>query len=535
MSRAARNRLTPWIESLILSYGGHEEGGGGQLKAHVIGVGQMSLSQARGSDGPTGLLFLSDGVLQIPAVLTVSAWEHLQEQEDRECFTSLVNTTVFIQDSRLRFHMAQEQTKCRFFLTVGELATTAAGPVKENTPCCTTLPSVRMKICRTWRAQLDREDSQRNQCEFDLSELLGEWQHDCLQAVLEDVRQRLMAASCAHHGSPQPSTSTHSSSLTRPLTSWDVDRIRYKGEKCFSVPVKFLLLPEEASQPTQTVADAGSRTQTRTDGESAQPSVDAPPSHMCVPVGVETVWDGGSSPVLVEDNMISGIIDMPLSNPWDIYPPPSVTFSSSDSSLEATPQHSPTAAASKPDSVTMETSTQLPVHSSKESSYFPPYQKQPASLSATSPSPQPPASDKHTPTAQQNRIALDRDHEHVDDAVQENYRKPKRKRCETTPEAPAAITEDEELSRSPPSWLFESQTGASRVEEGRNPKQTGTGSGPRQTPNTHGDGKPFTYSYKVSGQNLQDFSRFKVAASLLHWAVKYLVAPKKTDSAPDGT
>ncbi|XP_072241409.1 adrenocortical dysplasia protein homolog [Leuresthes tenuis] len=521
MSRAARSRLTPWIESLILSYGGHEEGGCGQLKAHVIGVGQMSQSQARGSDGPTGLLFLSDGVLQIPAVLTVSAWEHLQEQEDRECFASLVNTTVFIQDSRLRFHMAQEQTKCRFFLSVGELATTAAGPVKESTPCCTTLPSVRMKICRTWRALLDQEDAQRNQ--FDLSELLGEWQHDCLQAVLEDVRQRLMAASSTHHGSPQPSTSTHSSSLTRPLTTWDVDRIRDKGEKRFSVPVKFLLLPEEAFH----VPPA---------------PVDAPPSQRCVPAGVETSWDGERSPVLVEDNVSSGISDMPLSNPWDIYPPPSVIFSSSDSSREATPQHSPTAAASKPDSVTMETSTQLPVHSSKESSDFPPYQKQPASLSAASPSltpvspPQPPASNKRSPTAQQNLLTLDRDHEQVDDAVQENYRKPKRKRCETTPEAPAAITEDEELSGSPPSWLFESQAGgASRVEEGSNPRQTGTGSGPRQTPNTHSDGKPFTYSYRVSGQNLQDFSRFKVAASLLHWAVKYLVAPKKTDGAPDGT
>ncbi|KAM4573711.1 adrenocortical dysplasia protein homolog isoform 1-T4 [Odontesthes bonariensis] len=546
MSRAARNRLTPWIESLILSYGGREEGEGGgageRLKAHVIGVGQMSLSQVRGSDGPTGLLFLSDGVLQIPAVLTAAAWEHLQEQEDRECFTSLLNTTVFVQDSRLRFHMAQEQTRCRFFLSVGELATTAAGPVREKTPCCTTLPSVRMKICRTWRALLDQEGSQRSQCEFDLSELLGEWQHDCLQAVLEDVRQRLVAAS-TH--SPQPCTSTHSPPVTRPLTSWDVDRVRYKGEKPFSVPVKFLLMPEEDSRPTQTVAGAGRGTQTAGSGtqtagsgtqtrtESTQPPVDAPCSQMSTPAGAETVWEGvGSSPVLVEDAMISGVIDMPLSNPWDIYPPPCVTFSSSDSSREATPPHSP--ASSKPDSVTMETSTQLPVHSSKESGYFPPYQRQPAGLSATASasltpsdrppaSARPPASDRPPASAQ-----LNRGREHVDDGVQENYRKPKRKRCEATPE----VTEEEEPSGSPPSWLFESQAGAFGVEEGSGPKLPG--GGPRRTPNTHSDGKPLTYSYKVSGQNLQDFSRFRVAAALLHWAVRYLLAPRRTDR-PEGS
>ncbi|GLD67626.1 uncharacterized protein AKAME5_001896200 [Lates japonicus] len=117
MPRPARSRLCPWIETLILSYGSEEGGSSstssGRLKAHVIGVGQMSQSQAQGSEGPSGLLFLSDGVLQIPALLTASAWEHLQEQEDRECFTSLVNTTVCIQDYRLHFHMAPEQNKCR--------------------------------------------------------------------------------------------------------------------------------------------------------------------------------------------------------------------------------------------------------------------------------------------------------------------------------------------------------------------------------------------------------------------------------------
>lgn len=518
MPRPARTGLVAWIENLILSYGGREEeegGSSGRLKAHVIGVGQMSLSQARGSDGPTGLLFLSDGVLQIPAVLTASAWEHLQEKEDRECLTSLINATVILQDYRLQFHMSPEQTKCRFFLSVGELATAAAGPVKHNTPCCTTLPSVRMKICKTWRALLGQEDSHRSQCGLDLSELLGEWQHDCLRDVLEDIRKRLRAAS-GGPGSPQPSTSAHSSPSTHFFTGWDVDRVRYKGEKCFHVPVEFLCIPEEEFQHLP-----GNGTQTERGTESAPPlpSAEDPYSKSSTSAGVETLWDGdGSSPVHVEDIVIPGITDRLLSNPWDMFAPPSVSFSP-DSSPEATPQPDLAAATSKPDSAAMATSTQLPLHSSKESSYFPPYQKQLSNLLPTSSTP---VSPPEAPachqilTPQQNLLASD--------PVQENYRKPKRKRCKETPE-------EEELGGSPPSWLFDSLLGEACVEESSSPTRIGTVL--RKTPGTHSDGRPFMYSYKVSGQNLQDFSRFKVSASQLHWAVRYLVAPKKTDAPPD--
>ncbi|XP_051239167.1 adrenocortical dysplasia protein homolog [Dicentrarchus labrax] len=593
MPRPDRSRLSPWIESLILSYGGEEgnSSSSGRLKAHVIGVGQMSQSQAQGSESPTGLLFLSDGVLQIPAILTVSAWEHLQEQEDRECFTSLLNTTVCIQDYRLQFHMAPEQTKCRFFLSVGELATTAAGPVKESTPCCTTLPSVRLKICKTWRDLLGQEtqDSQKSQCGFDLSELLGEWQHDCLQNVLVDVRERLMVVS-GRPVSPQPSTSNTTSLVTHPdtfpATSWDVERVRFKREKCFTVPIKCLLIPEEDAQQLQTSKNIGSRTVTSEDrqkdlpqvckpSETAQPSVDDAEWRIPKPVGVETGQDvSQNSPLpaedsLLDDDMIAGVIDSdirPLSNPWDLFPPPGDTCSSSEASPEATPTrslHNPTAAESKPDHAAILTSTQRPVHSPKESrqtsehskgehSYLPPYQKPPnsaslsasagssASTSASPPEPSklyPATDEQRADTVQQNLPALDQESKTLEkdmEAVGGTCRKAKRKRSEPTPEAQTTLADEEEeeaqLSGSPPSWLFDTQAG-SRANEGSSHHQGQTeGTVLRQTPTIHSDGRPFCYSYQVSGQNLQDFSRFKVAESWLHWAVKYLVVPKQTEN-----
>lgn len=544
MSRPAPNRLTPWIESLILSYRQEEEEGGsrggGRMKAHVIGVSQMTLSQVRSSEGPTGLLFLSDGVLQIPAVLTASAWEHLQEQEDRECFTSLVNTTVIIQNFQLHFHMAQELTKCRFFLSVGDLATTAAGTVKDNTPSCTTLPSVRMKFCETWRALLGQEDSQKpnpNQFGLDLSEVLGEWKNDCPRVVLKDTKEKLMAARCPA-GSPQQSAST--SSLTSCTTDFDRDRRKYKEGKCIALNTEYRDT-ENKGQP----ANVGSSTCAAIDGdlpqvckppESMTPPVDDADWQSSMPANVEGVCDAReSSPVpgeysILDEVMVTGIIDWPLSNPWDMFPPPGVSPSSSDTSPQASPtalQPRSTTATSKPESAVV-TSTLLPVHSSKETSSFPPYQKQPSTSPITS------SSSAHVSRPASGCLPTSvRDRQDIESTVQGSYRKPKKKRCEATPQEPSTAKGEEELSQSPPSWLFDTQSGPSGTEECRDPRQTGIETVLRKTPKTHSDGRQFTYSYKVSGQNLQDFSRFRVPAALLHWAVKYLVAPKQTDILPN--
>lgn len=539
--------------------GGSSSSSSGQLKAYVIGVGHMSesqMSQARGSEGPagpTGLLFLSDGLLQIPAVLTASAWEHLQEQEDRECFSGLVNTTVCMQDYRLQFHMAPEQTKCRFFVLVGELATTAAGPVKDNTPECTTLPSVRLKIFRTWKALLGAEtqESQKSQCGgFDLSELLGEWQHDCLQSVLQDVRERLMVAS-----PPQPSTSASTSQPTDAVTatSWDVDRVRYKGEKCFSVPVKCLLIPEGDAQQLHTSPDVGRRTENGLSAASEDRKRDSTPSDAAASSVDDIQWrvavpaqrrcDTEEAPhPLVEDctldeDMIPIVDDSsirPLSNPWDIFPPPCGTSSSSDTSPEVTPTHplrQPTSSRSEPDGAVILTSTQLPVtHSSKESqhskdenSYFPPYQKPPHSTSPSGEQSNPltPTEGQNTHTGQQSLPLLVND---TQEMLEGKNREAKRKRSESTPETTGQV------SGSPPSWLFETE-GSSRAEEGKRHKQGPTaGTVSRKTSTVHSDGKSFSFNYRVSGQNLQDFSGFKVDNTLLKWALNYLVAQKQTDS-----
>ncbi|XP_033988744.1 adrenocortical dysplasia protein homolog [Trematomus bernacchii] len=593
MNRGARSRLPPWIESLVLSYGREEGGSGGQLKAHVIGVGEMSQSQAQGSEGPTRLLFLSDEELQIPAILTASAWEHVQEQDDLEYFTSLVNTTVRIHDYQLQFHMAPELTKCSFFLLVGELATTAAGQVKNTPPASTSQPSIRLKICQTWRALLAHQKTQDSQMSQwgDLSELLGEWQHDCLHAVLGDVRERLIAAS-SRSKSQQPSTSTYNPLLTPPdtvtATRWSVDRVRFKGVKPF--PIKCLRFPEQDAEQLHTQLPVGSRTtggvcaasedrkrdlpQVFKTLQTTQPSGDDDAEWAIAKPEVVERDANDNSPCPVEDSMLheDGITvfidsDRPLSNPWDIFPPPCDTSSSSDVSTEATPNHlpqNPTATEFQSDDGVILTSMQQPLHSLKdaselnkeEHSFLPPYQKDPHSTSlhatatpSTSTSVSPPlshlisATDKqhtHTDTAQQNLPALDKESQilfkNIKGTNEIVYRNAERKRREPTAEALTTLVEQKtRISGSPPSWLFDAQTGSGAEEGGSHqPAQTvGTVSRKTKSPTVHSDGRLFSYSYQVSGQNQQDFRGFSVAEAHLHWAVKYLVVSKQTDPPPN--
>lgn len=557
-----------------MNYGTEEERSSERLKAHVIGVGEMTQSQAQNSDSPVGLLFLSDGMLQIPAFLTTSAWEHLQDQEDRDSFSSLVNTTVVIQDYRLQFHMAQEQTKCRFILSIGELATTAASPVINNAPCCTTLSSVRLKICKTWKALLDQEvwDSQATPCGTDLSELLGEWQHDCIRAVLEDVEVRLKAVQ-SHPVSLKPSTSTCTSMAADEdaysTTSWDVDRVRYKAVKSFSIPIKSLLIPDEALQQ-QTSANVGSKMPEGFSASSVDKKKELP--QVCSLSAVvhtsanNAEWRNSkpvikmmeldateSFPLSAED--INVMIDSnirPLSNPWDIFTPPCDTSSSSDLSPEATPTHvmdSNAAVESNANQTAIVTSTQLQSLQTSEQSYLPPYQKPlQSSLHATAglltsmivsppelyigPAKEfPPTDEPNTDAAQQKHRVLEQQNSGTDIEETAEKKYGKRKRSETTTETQTTLgDEEEEDTQSPPSWLFDSQLGFRFQEDSSHYMAESVEAVLRKTRRVHSDGSPFSYSYQVSGQSLQDFSQFTVSGSWLHWAVKYLLVSEKTNN-----
>ncbi|XP_061677456.1 adrenocortical dysplasia protein homolog [Syngnathoides biaculeatus] len=524
MLRVTRSTLSPWIESLIQSYSSEDESNGGRLKAYVTSLGQMSQSQARNVEGPTGLLLLSDGVVQIPAILTSSAWEHLQEQEDKECFTSLLNTTVCVRNYRLQFYMDTELTKCKFFLSVGELHTTAAGPSKGNTPCCTSLLSVQQKICETWRTVLVREteDSQKSHNDFDLSDLLGEWQHDSFQTVLADVRERLMTLRTADL---QSSTSTCVPSLNQLNTftraGWDIELATHNGTACFTIPIKCLLIPEGHAMEDQN-ANADVLTMDE-DGEFKLFLSESP----VAPEGCQTaeLTKGvAETQNYVDNTMHHNNIDVvltnktltPLEKPWEMFPAPGFTIP--DRSQEDIPRQFVQCDQQNPH--INRTSNQNPVtstqpeniqHSKGNYSSLPPYQKLPLPSDS---------SDTATPINSQTLI------EYVDMqeiAVGWQYRTAMRKREWASVQEEQTTVAMEEVHF--PYGLLHSVTGSGTVGGSIDIQTLGAKQGKMTV---HTDGGPFLYTYNVTGQNLQDLSRFTVAEPLLSWAVKYLVLPEQT-------
>lgn len=462
MRPSTRSDPPSWIEALILSYG-RKPSSSGRLKARVVRVEQMSQSQAQGSDCPTGLLLLSDGCVTIPAVLTAAAWERLQDQDERDCLEGLVNSKITIQDYRLQFHMSQEQTRCRFFLSVGDLVMISVGPPGYPPPCCTTLAPIRQKMAQTWKEQLQEkvQDSQ-SQSGLDLSLLLGEWHQDCMLDILKDVEDRLMEL--PHRlARPQPSTSSSPHPGPAGATRWDTDRLRFKGGASLSVPLRCLLLPDHLQAVPK---DGGSQP----DRDLLPPPVHHPQVE-AEPTAAGTELDV-SVPVS-EDHMIT----RPLSNPWDLFTPLEESHC-----WDAQDGRSPAAPAST------SASASAPTH---QRSCLPPYQ-------------QPPQGELHASTsAGASQLQL---------PVSEEPGEAKRRRSQP---------EGAQVSSSPPSWLFDTQTDCGASEQQQRHKDQVL----RRTPSTHSDGRSFSYSYRMSGQNLQDLSRFSVRTAWLQWAIRYLLHP----------
>ncbi|XP_075994441.1 adrenocortical dysplasia protein homolog [Genypterus blacodes] len=497
MYRPVRNTQVPWIETLILNHDDEKAECTGRLTAYVTGVGSVSESQAGGSQGPAGLLFLSDGSVQIPAVLTAAAWERLQEEEERERVTGLDNVIVVITRYRTRFHMDAELNRCRFLLSVEQLVTKPAGPDQVQTPHCTSLPSVRHKISQTWKAQLAQGlGSQLSQDESDLSELLGVWEHECVEELLQEVQKLLGSL-----GPPRDPCAA---------TGWDLDRVRYKEEEPLSIPVRFVLMPEEEEEEETPEGLQHTRTP---QGIRAPDVLSAPHSHES--------WPGPGDSVPHEDSVlhgdtVAGMISSDsthLSNPWDMFRPPCDSVSSSLSPAGSPPFPLTPSVGAQP-CVAVLTSTQIredrpaalqTSEPSRELSFLPPYQR---------PHPCPPSTSAHPPEASSCSAATDADQtpphlpasdgDHQAPGVQvKRSGKAKRKRCDPAPEE-----EEAGVGESPPSWLFET---------------SGSEGGSSQTPSIHSNGTAISSSFQVTGQNLQDFSRFRVPDVLLHWAVRYLL------------
>ncbi|XP_048885934.1 uncharacterized protein LOC125751314 isoform X2 [Brienomyrus brachyistius] len=532
------DHIEPWIEDLIQSYSIKERQS--RIKAHILGLGNLPDPQEKLTQDAVALLFLSDGLVQIPGILTRTAWEKLEELEERESLQSITNSTVFLCKYNLEFQLEPEDSKCQFFLIINEMATMAPGPVKCHFPSCTTLPSVRQKIYETWRSlQNDGSDlTAGTQSAFCLSELVHEWQDHRTASLLKDLSACLLKPSRYHPPSPQPSTSRQScppAPLSRYLaTGWDIDRVRYKGDPPFTVPVSHLIIPaeERLQLPRESAEVSREEDAVLQDAEDVnnsliQDSEPANPWDMFDSAGADT------SSLLADQESPSGSITLDgicaaamstqasTSHSLELFVPAACDEAAPESESRGNPP-----APNPPLSLNSEVSAR------SEDWSLPPYQRPSTSFTT------PPCSDgpqsssflstKNTREGEKEHIKrkLGRARKRTPSLLPISEKGPSEEDKEEPQSGSTGLTK----IRSPPSWLFDTQESQGGPGLGRNAcgqststTEVGPFSEPQRKPLTvHPDGTPFSYIYKPSARALEALRLYRVPDELLQWSVWYL-------------
>ncbi|XP_053742103.1 adrenocortical dysplasia protein homolog [Synchiropus splendidus] len=494
------HELSPWIQKLILEYDEAAAEHKRTFKAQVIYVDHLSPSQVHLAPGPTELLYVSDGEVHIPALLTPEAAQLLLEMEERECLSRLRFATVHIQKVKLLFYADAEETRSRFYLTVGSMATLCIVPRADVVPSCSELPAVQRKISKVWRRRFvgDEAVCRDSQSLMDLSQLLWECEQDSLSSLCVEIRDRLEGAEkppAGPHTSPQP-RNAH-------MTHWDADRIRFKNAPSFSVPVKFLLMPDhcgssdgrrpQSLEPpdntevprspegrhtpqTRRSPEAHRSPQTRPTPETRR-SPEArrtPQARQSPQTRLKTV----SEDLLQESSLLRCVLPRimqgPAAHQWDLFPPPWETSSSSDASGDDGPRLGPSAPG-------------LPAEVSQPSD-LPPYQDL-QSFSNTS----------EGPAESQTRPSVVEPEEEQVHSGELRVEGPGKR------SGPAAEGPRTRAGASPLAWICET------------PDHPNVEDGPEQAPQAQ------PVSSQVTQQNMEDFSRFTVPEWLQRWAVQYLL------------
>ncbi|XP_052458015.1 adrenocortical dysplasia protein homolog isoform X3 [Carassius gibelio] len=477
IKRRRMAELEPWIEKLIQNYGQSQSET--TVKANVVGVCDISDSQ-RMEHTDVCMLFMSDGSAVIPAVLSDAAWERLQDFEEMESFTGLHNAIVYVRSFELKFDMNPDLASCQFYLKVNQMNTICIASKHQHPPSCTTLASVRDQIIKTWRSC--REGSVSSASGVSLSSLLDVWHNDIIINIVNDATEKItMSATYC----PSVATPTH----------WHRERLHWRGQEQFIVPVPFLLIPEEPRElmtddPMCTIAD----NESETPNDLALPPVESHPASASSANQTVATQDGlsGSCPnegqssldhtrpeVLCGTGELSGDGE----SPWDMFTQEPALLGRCSTS-DSNEQESQSLLRDVPP-LPMATSTQAQL--SKQISGA-------TSVEGITLS-QRPKPTQFSPSHSSDKSLRDPSQE-----------------------------QDKERALSPPSWLVHNTAPPSEQRPLASPP---AGPKPSASPPTtarkvHSDGMPFSYLYHPEPQVATALGHFQIPGHLIQWAVCYL-------------
>ncbi|XP_051485325.1 adrenocortical dysplasia protein homolog isoform X2 [Apus apus] len=297
--------LQPWIVNLLVNYE-QQDCTEDLLAGQVLRI----LSDPTAPDQPgvlqDAVLHVSDGSYYIRVVIASEALRAEENAHMQFRLSSLICRIIVLQNYTVCFREEPKLEDCEFYLTAQRFIVLPMERQRLDSPNGNQEPSVLEKIKELWLRSLALKNAPSS--EPSISQLIDAIAENQLDILKENAEQ------CLDLGMPQDTPVAVKDKV--PVTPWEAERKKERGEDIFMVPAHALVTTPveevvtcEASKADTSEAAPGKSEEDRTTL-----------GHMRVTSQV--------SPA--ESSALSETSEGSLDNPWNQLPPISLTLNSSD-------------------------------------------------------------------------------------------------------------------------------------------------------------------------------------------------------------
>ncbi|XP_075366492.1 adrenocortical dysplasia protein homolog isoform X2 [Mycteria americana] len=303
--------LQPWIANLLVNYE-QLDANENLLAGQVLRV--LSDSAAPGQPGvlQDAVLQVSDGSYYIRVVITSEALQAEENTHMQLRLSSLICRIIVLQKYTVCFREEARLEDCEFYLTAQRFIVLPMERQRLESSDGNQEPSVLQKIKELWLRSLTLKNAPSS--EPSISQLIDAIGQNQLEVLKEDAEE------CLDLRMPKETPVTVKDEV--PVSQWEAERKKERGEDIFMVLANTLVIPpeEEAVACDASKADTSEATPGKSSDDKTVP-------------GDSSVISQASP---AESTALSDSSEGSLDNPWNRVPPISLTLNSSD---EKTFQH----------------------------------------------------------------------------------------------------------------------------------------------------------------------------------------------------
>ncbi|GAB0195722.1 adrenocortical dysplasia protein-like [Grus japonensis] len=300
--------LQPWIANLLVNYEQLDDNEN-LLAGQVLRV----LSDSTAPDQPgvlqDAVLQVSDGSYYIRVVITSEALQAEENTHMQLRLSSLICRIIVLQKYTVCFREEARLEDCEFYLTAQQFIVLPMERQRLESSDGNQEPSVLQKIKELWLRSVALKNAPSS--EPSISQLIDAIGQNQLEVLKENAEE------CLDLRMPKETPTTVKDEV--PVTQWEAERKKERGEDVFTVPANALVIPPEEGPVAcdASRADTSEATPGKSDDGSMMP-------------GDSSIVSQASP---AESTALSESSEGSLDNPWNRLPPISLTLNSSDEKI----------------------------------------------------------------------------------------------------------------------------------------------------------------------------------------------------------